>query len=206
MGLIVGLTGGIGSGKTTVEKLFAELGAAVVDVDVIAHELTGPGGDAMPALAAAFGPALVGADGSLDRPAMRALAFGDADARRRLEGILHPLIRARADARCRQALAAGAPYVILTVPLLIESGDYRRRVDRVLVVDCDDEIRIARVVARSGLTRAEVERIMAAQSSRNERLTAADDIVDNNGEADRLRTQVARLHRNYLGLAAEKDG
>jgi dephospho-CoA kinase len=204
MGLIVGLTGGIGSGKTTVEKLFAELGAAVVDTDVIAHELTDPGGDAMPALAAAFGKGVLAADGSLDRPAMRSLVFADADARRRLEGVLHPLIRARSDERCRQALAVGAPYVILTVPLLVESGDYRQRVDRVLVVDCDDDIRIARVAARSGLARTEIERIMAAQASRDARLTAADDIIDNDGAEDRLTDQVARLHRQYVRLAAAK--
>jgi dephospho-CoA kinase len=203
MGLIVGLTGGIGSGKTTVERLFAKLGAAVVDTDAIAHELTGPGGDAMPALAAAFGPGLMAADGSLDRPAMRSLVFADTDARRRLEGILHPLIRTRSDERCLQALAAGAPYVILTVPLLVETGDYRQRVDRVLVVDCDDDIRIARVAARSGLARAEIERIMATQASRDARLTAADDIIDNDGAEDRLAAQVARLHREYVRLAAE---
>ena len=203
MALVVGLTGGIGSGKTTVEKLFAQLGAAAVDADVIARELTGPHGAAMPALARAFGPAVVNADGGLDRPAMRALAFADVTARQRLEAILHPMIRAQSEVRCREALAAGAAYAILTIPLLIESGDYRRRVDRVLVVDCDDETRIARVVARSGLARAEVERIMAAQCSRAERLTAADDIIDNNGDADTLKAQVANLHRLYLGLAAD---
>jgi dephospho-CoA kinase len=202
MPLIVGLTGGIGSGKSAAEKLFADLGAAVVDVDVIAHELTGPGGAAMPALAAAFGPSVLAADGSLDRATMRALAFADPASRKRLEAILHPLIRAESERRCRQALASGAPYVILTVPLLVESGDYRQRVDRVLVVDCDDELRVARIAARSGLARDEIERIMAAQCSRAERLTAADDIIDNNGSPGRLAEQVAKLHREYLGLAA----
>jgi dephospho-CoA kinase len=204
MPLIVGLTGGIGSGKSAAEKLFADLGAAAVDVDVIARELTGSGGPAMPALGAAFGPTMLAADGSLDRAAMRALAFADPEARRRLEAILHPLIREESERRCQQALAAGAPYVILTVPLLIESGDYRRRVDRVLVVDCDDEVRVARVAARSGLSRDEIERIMAAQCSRAERLTAADDIIENSGTPDRLAPQVATLHRDYLRLATRK--
>jgi dephospho-CoA kinase len=205
--LIVGLTGGIGSGKSAAEKLFADLGAAGVDTDGIAHELTAPGGPAMPALAAAFGPAVLAADGSLDRAAMRALVFADPAARKRLEAILHPLIREESQRRCQQALAAGAPYVILTVPLLIESGDYRQRVDRVLVVDCEDEVRIARIAARSGLRREEIKSIMAAQCSRDERLTAADDIIDNSGIPDKLQAQVASLHRAYLELAgAEGSG
>jgi dephospho-CoA kinase len=127
MGLIVGLTGGIGSGKSAAASLFADLGVPIVDTDVIAHELTGPGGPAMPALGAAFGPGVLAADGSLDRPAMRALAFGDPATRKRLEAILHPLIRDESASRCRLACESGAPYVILAVPLLIESGDFRRR-------------------------------------------------------------------------------
>jgi dephospho-CoA kinase len=204
MGLIVGLTGGIGSGKSAAASLFADLGVPIVDTDVIAHELTGPGGPAMPALGAAFGPGVLAADGSLDRPAMRALAFGDPATRKRLEAILHPLIRDESASRCRLACESGAPYVILAVPLLIESGDFRRRVDRVLVVDCDDEVRITRIAARSGLRREEIERIMAAQCSRDERLTAADDIIDNTGTADKLAAQVAGLHRAYLELAGGK--
>jgi dephospho-CoA kinase len=202
MPLIVGLTGGIGSGKSAAEKYFADLGVAVVDTDVIAHGLTGPGGPAMPALAAAFGPSVLAADGSLDRAATRVLVFAEPAARKRLEAILHPMIRDESERRCRQALEGGAPYVILTVPLLIESGDYRQRVDRVLVVDCDDEVRIARIAARSRLSRDEIERIMAAQCSRAERLTAADDIIENNGTPDRLAAQVEKLHRQYLELAA----
>jgi len=204
MAFVVGLTGGIGSGKSAAEKLFTDLGAAAVDTDVIARELTGTDGAAMPALAAAFGAAVVAADGGLDRPAMRALAFADPAARRRLEAVLHPMIREESARRCGSALAAGAPYVILSVPLLIEAGDYRRRVDRVLVVDCDDEVRIARVMARSGLARTEVERIMAAQCNRAERLTAADDIIRNDGSFDMLAAQVAALHGDYLKLAAQK--
>jgi dephospho-CoA kinase len=159
----------------------------------------------MPALEAAFGPSVLAADGSLDRPAMRALAFADPAARKRLETILHPLIREESARRCQQALAAGAPYVVLAVPLLIESGDYRQRVDRVLVIDCDYEVRITRVAARSGLSREEIQRIMATQCSRAVRLTAADDIIDNTGTADKLATQVARLHREYLKLATRRE-
>lgn len=205
MGLIVGLTGGIGSGKSAAANLFAELGVAVVDTDVIAHELAGPGGPAMPAITAVFGQAVLASDGSLDRPAMRTLAFADPAARKRLEAILHPLIRDESGLRCQRALAAGVPYVVLAVPLLIETGDYRQRVDRVLVVDCEDEVRIVRVAARSGLSREEIQRIMATQCSRAARLTAADDIIDNTGTPDKLAPQVASLHREYLRLAAGID-
>ncbi|MBI4997275.1 MAG: dephospho-CoA kinase [Rhodocyclales bacterium] len=200
---IVGLTGGIGSGKSAAAECFAALGAAVVDTDAIAHELTGPDGGAMAAIETEFGKAVVATDGRLDRALMRRLAFEDPGVRQRLEGILHPLIRAQAEVRSRSALAGGAPYVILVVPLLVEAGDYRHRVDRVIVVDCDDEARVARVMARSGLTRAEVERIMGAQIGRQERLAAADDVIDNGGTFDDLAGQVAQLHRRYLADIAK---
>ncbi len=201
MGLIVGLTGGIGSGKSAVADRFAALGIPVIDADVIAHELTGPDGAAMAAIRAAFGDEVVAADGRLDRAAMRRQAFADADARRRLEAILHPMIRLEGERRSRAALAAGAPYVILVVPLLVESGGYRDRVDRVLVVSCANDVRIARVAARSGLSRAEVEAIMAAQASDAERLAAADDVIDNGGSLADLAERVAQLHSRYLALA-----
>lgn len=197
-GLIVGLTGGIGSGKSAAADCFARLGAAVVDTDAIAHELTGVNGAAMPALAAAFGASVVAEDGRLDRAAMRHLAFTDPKAREQLEGILHPMIRTAADARCQRAFAGGAPYVVLVVPLLVESGNFRTRVSRVVVVDCDDETRIGRVMARSGLSRAEVERIIAIQAKRGDRLAAADDIIDNNGDRQSLANRVAELHRKYV--------
>ncbi len=200
-GLVVGLTGGIGSGKSTVAERFAALGAAVVDTDAIAHELTGPGGAAMPALRAEFGERIVAADGRLDRAEMRRLAFADDDFRRRLEAILHPMIRAESERRCREALVRGAPYVVLVVPLLVESGGYRERVDRIAVVDCDDELRIARVMGRSGLTRDEVRRIMGVQASRAERLAVADDVIDNGADLASLHACVADLHRQYLSLA-----
>lgn len=177
MSFVVGLTGGIGSGKTTVADFFAELGAAVVDTDVIAHELTGPRGAAIPQIVESFGPAVLRSDGSLDRTVMRQRCFSDPDARKRLESILHPMIRRESAERCERA--DHAPYVVLVVPLLIESGAYRERIDRLLVVDCDEAQQISRVMARSGLTEREVREIMATQISRAERLAAADDVVTN---------------------------
>jgi dephospho-CoA kinase len=195
---VVGLTGGIGSGKSTVADAFVELGAALVDTDAIAHELTAPGGAAMPALIAAFGPAIADPSGALDRAAMRRLAFADPGVRQRLEGILHPLIRQLSDARCR---AATAPYVILAVPLLVESGSYRERCRRILVVDCPESLQIARVMARNGISEAEVRAILAAQASREARLAIADDVVLNDGERTILYRAVAELHAKYLHLA-----
>ena len=200
--LVVGLTGGIGSGKSAAAAAFAALGAAIVDTDAIAHELTAAQGRAMPAIGAAFGPAVLDEDGALDRGAMRELAFSDPTTRRRLEAILHPLIRAESERLI--ARHAGAPYVVLVVPLLIEAGDYRERVDRVAVVDCSDETRIRRVMERSGLTRTEIVRIMAAQATRDQRLAAADDVIDNTGSPDDLRARVAALDGRYRTLAAQK--
>jgi len=201
-GFIVGLTGGIGSGKSAAADCFAALGAAIVDTDAIAHELTTAHGAAMPAIRAAFGAGVIAADGSLDRAAMRRLVFADGAARMRLEAILHPLIRSETDRRSAEALAAGAPYVIQAVPLLVESGAYRDRVARIAVVDCAEETQIARVMARSGLARPEVQRIMAAQASRAERCAAADDLIDNNGDIAQLQHQVEDLHRRYLERVA----
>lgn len=200
-GYIVGLTGGIGSGKTTVADLFVEHGAALVDTDAIAHELTAANGAAMPALIAEFGAAIAGSDGALDRVAMRRRVFADPSARARLEGILHPLIRELSAARCREA---HSPYVVLAVPLLIESGTYRERCDRVVVVDCPELLQVERVMARNGMRYDEVEAIMAAQATRAQRLAVADDVVVNDAGREELEQQVARLHRKYLVLSAEK--
>ena len=203
MSLIVGLTGGIGSGKSTVADRLAAFGAALVDTDVIAHQLTSAQGAAMGEIAAAFGPSVVRADGALDRAAMRRLVFSDPAAKERIEAILHPLIRRESEALCRSA--AAAPYVLLVVPLLVEaaaSASYRQRVDRILVVDCDEATQVSRVVARSGLSPAEVRAIMATQASRAERLSVADDVVFNGGDLDRLNAQLIALHRRYLDLAA----
>lgn len=195
---VVGLTGGIGSGKSAAADEFARLGAAVVDTDVIARELTAPGGAAMPQLRALFGDAFVAPDGAMDREAMRRRVFSDPGARKALEGLLHPMIRAESE---RRISAARAPYVVHVVPLLVESPDYRNRVDRVLVVDAPEELQVRRVGARSGLAAAEVRGIIASQASRQARLAAADEIIDNAGDLAALRAQVAALHAKYVALA-----
>jgi dephospho-CoA kinase len=198
MKLAVGLTGGIGSGKSTVAARFAALGAAVVDTDALAHALTGPGGAAMGAIREAFGPGFVAADGSLDRAAMRRAAFEDPQARRRLEAILHPLIGERAASEMARATGA---YVIVVVPLLFESGALLRRVQRTLAVDCPEALQVERTVRRSGLAAEEVRRIMSAQWPRWRRLQAADDVIWNGGGEEALPPQVERLHRAYSALA-----
>ncbi len=197
---VVGLTGGIGSGKSTVAERFVAAGAALVDTDAIAHELTGASGAAMPALQAAFGPGVATADGALDRNAMRRLIFADPTARATLEGILHPQIRQIAAERCA---AANAPYVILAVPLLVESDSYRERCQRIVVVDCPESLQVQRVMQRNGLAEAEVTAIMAAQATRVERLRAANDVVHNDADLENLQQQVSRLHAKYLRLSAE---
>ncbi len=199
MNLIVGLTGGIGSGKTTVANLFADLGAAIVDTDAIAHELTGPRGAAMPQIAQAFGMKVLQPDGSLDRAGMRQLCFSDPLARKRLESILHPMIRHESSVRCNQAHAA--PYILLVVPLLIESGAYQQQVQRILVVDCDESVQVSRVMQRSGMTAEAVRAIMVTQATRAERLAAADDVVNNEGPPENLLKQVSMLHQRYTAMA-----
>lgn len=197
----VGLTGGIGSGKSTVADLFAGLGATVVDADQLAHQLTAPGGEAIEPIRAAFGSEYIDPHGALDRARMRDRIFSDADAKQALESILHPLIRVETD---RRAAQAAGEYVILMIPLLIETGDPHARCDRVLVVDCPEALQIQRVMARSKLGRAAVEAIMAAQVSRDERLRRADDVIDNSGTPESLRPQVERLHASYRMLARKR--
>ena len=199
MTYIVGLTGGIGSGKSAAAQLFEALGVTVIDTDAIAHALTGPGGAAMGQIRTAFGADYLTAQGALARARMRELVFADAAKKRQLEAILHPLIRVRTNALVE---AVRSPYVILMVPLLVESGDYRARCRRILVVDCPEELQLARVAARSGLGAEQVRAIMANQVTRAERLAAADDVIDNSGDLARLRTQVEALHARYLRLAA----
>ena len=198
MTLVVGLTGGIGSGKSAAADEFARLGAAVVDTDVIAHELTGSGGLAIPGIKKLFGEKAIGPDGAMDRGKMRDHVFSDPEAKRKLEALLHPLIR---EESARRIAAARAPYVVHVVPLLIESPDYRRRVDRVLVVDAPEQTQVARVRSRSGLSEDEVRAIMRTQVPRARRLAAADEVLDNGGSRDALRTQVAALHQKYLQFA-----
>jgi len=197
--LRVGLTGGIGSGKSEVARQFAALGAEVADADVAAHAVTAKDEPGYVAVVAAFGKRATAADGNLDRAWLRATVFADAEARQTLEAILHPLVRARLD---EEVAAWRGAYGLLVVPLLLERGGARSRVDRVLVVDCDEGEQVKRVVARSGLSEDEVRAIMAAQLSREGRLAQADDVIDNSGRREALAQQVARLHAFYTDLAA----
>ncbi|CAE6774283.1 dephospho-CoA kinase [Paraburkholderia haematera] len=195
----VGLTGGIGSGKSTVADLFAARGVPLVDTDLIAHRITAPHGIAMPQIAAEFGDSFVAADGSLDRVRMRTLVFSDDGARKRLESITHPLIRAETE---REQREAHGPYVIIVVPLLVESGSWKTRVNRVLTVDCSVETQISRVMSRNGFSREQVLAIIARQATREARLAAADDVIDNdNAPLEALTAQVDAQHRAYLSLA-----
>ena len=203
MKLVVGLTGGIGSGKSAAADEFARLGATVVDTDAIAHELTQAGGPAIPEVERIFGQQAIGASGAMDRDRMRERVFADPAAKRALETLLHPMIREQSHRRIE---AAQGPYVIHVVPLLVESPDYRKRVDRVLVVDCTEDLQLARVRARSALSEAQVRAIMASQATRAERLAAADDVIDNSGSLDALRKQVGALHRRYLAYSAQAPG
>jgi dephospho-CoA kinase len=196
---VVGLTGGIGSGKSMASAEFGRLGATVIDTDAIARELTQPGGAAMPHIRGLFGDAFVTPAGAMNRQAMRDRAFSDPRAKQALEGLLHPMIREESE---RRIAAATGKYVVYVVPLLIESGDYRRRVDRVLVVDCPESLQLERVRARSGLPESEVRAIMASQASRAERLAAADDVIDNGATPEALRRQVAALHARYAKMPA----
>ncbi len=194
----VGLTGGIGCGKTTVADMFGALGASIIDTDAIAHALSAPHGAAMPALLAEFGDDFATPEGALDRAKMRALVFSDAGARARLEAILHPRIR---DATAAAAAIATGPYTIFVVPLLIESGAWRERVTRVLAIDCPEQVQVARVMARNQLSEAQVRAIMAAQVTREQRRAAADDIIVNDDGLEQLRPQVDALHALYLTLS-----
>lgn len=194
----VGLTGGIGSGKSTVADLFAEQGAAVIDTDAISHQLTAPGGAALGEIRAQFGDAVMHGDGMLDRVALRQLIFADTAARRRLEAILHPRIRQQVE----QTLATvAAPYALIVIPLLVETGGYRDMLNRILVIDCPEDVQIARVMVRSGLSRNEVVAILAAQAGRDTRLAVADDVIVNTVSPEALRAQVAALHQRYLALS-----
>jgi dephospho-CoA kinase len=198
MAFVVGLTGGIGSGKSAAADEFARLGAAVIDTDAIAHELTRAGGAAIAEVRRVLGEEYVDTAGAMHRAKVRALVFSDARAKARLESLLHPMIRAESE---RRIAAAQAPYVVHVVPLLVESPDYRRRVSRVLVVDCPPQVQTERVRRRSGLDEAQIKRIMGAQMPRQAHLAAADDVIDNSGPLDALHKQVRALHLRYLDMA-----
>lgn len=197
----VGLTGGVGSGKTTIAGMLLRLGAAVVDADALAHELTQPGGAAIDGIRRLFGALAIAGDGSLDRAWMRARAFADPTARRALEGVLHPLIRAMSERRAAEHVDAGSPYVVFSIPLLVEAGDAGGRFDRILVVDCTEATQIARVCARPGVDAAVAHGILAAQATRAERLAVADDVLFNEAPLDEIAERVERLHRRYVQLA-----
>jgi dephospho-CoA kinase len=197
----VGLTGGVGSGKSTIGGMLARRGAGIADADAIAHELTQAGGAAIDALRTAFGEAAIAADGSLDRSWMRARAFADPGARARLEAILHPLIRAASNRLAGELTTAGSPYVVFVIPLLVESGDARGRFDRILVVDCSEATQIARVCLRPGIDANIARAILAAQATRARRLEAADDVLFNEAPLDEIEARVDTLHQRYLELA-----
>jgi len=195
--LWVGLTGGIASGKSTVADLFAELGVTIIDTDIIAREVVMPGQPALAEVRAEFGDSIMSADGTLDRAALRALVFADGRARRRLEAILHPRIQ---QATLRQTQRAGGDYQLIVVPLLAESP-LKSYLDRILVVDCDEDTQIRRLLERDTETEEQARRMLAAQSSREERLVIADDIINNDGDLADTSKQVAALHEIYLSLA-----
>ena len=199
--LRIGLTGGIASGKSTVADMFADLGVPVIDTDVIAREVVQPGQPALAEIREAFGAGVIAADGTLDRPAMRTIVFGDDAARRRLESILHPRI---GKATREQADAARGPYQVIVVPLLVESS-LRAFVDRVLVVDCDEDTQVARLLARDAESEDQARRMLAAQSTRAERLAIADDVVANVSALEDTREQVLALHQRYLHEAAARE-
>ncbi len=198
MPLVIALTGGIGSGKSTVAAILGELGARIIDTDAIAHRLTAPGQSGARAVGEQFGADYLRADGALDRDRMRQLVFSDPAAKKKLEAILHPMIRAEVEAAVH---AAPAPYVVIVVPLLIESGAYRDLAQRILVVDCSEQQQMARVIQRNGFTAEAAQAIMASQVSRAERLGHADDVVRNEAGLAALRAAVVALHRRYLDLA-----
>lgn len=205
MSFLVGLTGGIGSGKSAAAEMFARRGVAIVDTDAIAHELTAPGGAAIEPIRDAFGSDYITAEGALDRVRMRALVFSHPRSKRKLERILHPRIRAES---AKRVAAATSPYVIVVVPLLIEGGAQRgmggTRYRRIVVVDCPEDLQVERVMRRSRIPEDEVRRIIATQATRGTRFDAADDVIDNGGSLAALEAQVERLHRAYLLLSQDK--
>jgi dephospho-CoA kinase len=198
MALRIGLTGGIGSGKSTVLQMLAELGAAVIDADAISRASTAPGGAAIAQIAARFGSEFITSDGALDRARMRERAYADPQARRELEAIIHPLVGAESARQVEAALAANVACIVFDIPLLVESGRWRGQVDQVLVVDCSAETQVERVVARSALQPDAVRAIIAAQATREQRLAAADIVICNEGlTLGELRDKVVQVARSF---------
>ena len=200
----VGLTGGVGSGKSTIGAMFSDRGAALVDADLIAHQLTSAGGAAIEALREAFGAEAITPEGSLDRVRMRARVFSDATLRTQLESLLHPMIRGAMRESAAKLIVEGAPYVVLVVPLLIETGNRGGYADHILLIDCSEATQLARVRARPGIDESTARKIIAAQATRAERLAVADDVLLNEAPLDQIDPKVERLHQMYLRSAAIK--
>jgi len=197
---LIGLTGGIGSGKTAVGMLLSEFGAGVIDADLISHQITAPGGNAIPLIATAFGDDFINPEGALNRSKMRALVFTDTGARQTLERITHPLIQQETVKQAFELAKSKVPYLVFVVPLLIESGTWLKLIDYLVVVDCPEETQIQRVMRRNNMTRPEVENILKAQTSRNIRLAAANAIIENQGSLDNLKLEVLKLHQDLLKI------
>ncbi|MBU3549774.1 dephospho-CoA kinase [Polynucleobacter sp. MWH-Berg-3C6] len=197
---LIGLTGGIGSGKTAVSDLLAKLGAGIVDTDLIAHQITAANGVAISAIKKHFGPDFIAADGSLNREKMRSLVFTKPEARKSLEAITHPLIREESSRQALKLSQEGARYLVFVVPLLIESGSWMTLIDRLVVVDCPEEVQINRVMQRSNLPREDVERILMSQATRVERLKHADMVIENQGSLQDLEVEVQSLHQKILQI------
>ena len=200
----VGLTGGVGSGKSTIASMLSGHGAAIVDADTIAHQLTSTGGAAIDALRESFGTKAIAADGSMDRPRMRARVFLDPAARTQLESVLHPMILNAMRECAAELIESGSQYILFVVPLLVETGGWRESVDRVLLVDCSEAVQIARVCARTGIDEKMARKIIATQATRQQRLAAADDVLVNEAPLDQIAGRVTYLHRAYLQFAAMK--
>jgi dephospho-CoA kinase len=197
---LIGLTGGIGSGKTAVSNLLGELGAGVIDTDLISHQITAPGGKAIPLIAKEFGDDFIDSQGALDRAKMRTLVFADSNARQALEKITHPLIQQETAKQAFGLAKSGVPYLVFVVPLLIESGSWVKLIDYLIVVDCPEETQIQRVMHRSNMTRLDVENILKAQTSRKVRLAAANTVLENQGSLDELKSEVLNLHQQLLKI------
>ena len=202
--LFVGLTGGIGSGKTAVSDQLARLGAGIVDTDLIAHQITTSKGIAIPFIQKEFGAEFIDPSGALDRVKIRKLVFADTDARKALEAITHPLIREETIRQAKQLIVDKAPYLVFVVPLLIESGNWLTLLDYLVVVDCPEEAQIERVMHRSNLSRNEIERIIEAQASRQERIAHANVVIENQGALSSLQAEVLKLHQKILQIQKDR--
>lgn len=200
---LIGLTGGIGSGKTEVGNLLGGHGAGIIDTDKIAHQITAPGGRAIPLITKAFGADFIDPQGALDRPKMRSVVFEDPSARQVLEQITHPLIQEETAKQALELAKSGVPYLVFVVPLLIESGFWIKFIDHLVVVDCQEETQIQRVMHRNNMTRSDVENILKAQTTRNDRLTLANTVIENQGGLDELKPAVLKLHQQLLKILEE---